>query len=131
MFSFFSHDISTHPPAPKEGDLYKVVNLHGHIFELLYGYYEDCERNNPNVDPMPIYPDFLKEPRYTPEGLRFVTKMQDACKHYKGCAATEKDCAECEFYQHGDELLGVCVCPQNIPDHYVNPSAFQGGESYE
>ena len=97
----------------QEGELYKVVNLHGHTFELYYGYYEECDRQNPAVEPMPIYPDFIKCPKYTYQGFPFVTKMQDCCKHYKGKAVKECDCAECEYYLHGDELIGVCVCPHN------------------
>lgn len=100
-------------PVYREGELYKVLTLHGHTFELRYGYYEDFERENPAIDPMPIYPDFRKEPRHTCEGFPFVTKMQDACKHYSGKPERFADCAECQYYMHGDELLGICTCPKN------------------
>lgn len=102
-------------PAPvcQEGELYRVLDLHGHTFELRYGYYEDFERENPAIEPMPIYPDFLKEPRHTADGFPFVTKMQDACKHYDGKPERYADCAECRYYMHGDELLGICTCPKN------------------
>ena len=72
----------------EEGELYKVVTVFGKTFELWYGYYEDYERENPTVEPMPIYPNFRKEPLYTDEGTPFVTMMQDACPYYKG----EKNC---------------------------------------
>ena len=68
----------------REGELYKVVTVFGKTFELWYGYYEDYERENPTVEPMPIYPNFRKEPLYTDEGEPFVTMMQDACPYYKG-----------------------------------------------
>ena len=110
--SLFLQDVAEKPYI-KEGDLYKTVNLYGHIFELYYGYYEECERHNPLVEPMPIYPDFIKEPKYTDEGFPFVTKMQDACKHYKGSRSKFNDCAECEYYKHGDELIGICTCLKN------------------
>ncbi len=100
-------------PIFQEGDLYKIISLHGHTFPLYYGYYEECERQNPEIDPMPIYPDFLKEPRYTDDGFPFVTKMQDACKHYNGKTGKYNDCAECACYLHGDELIGICICPKN------------------
>lgn len=102
---------------PKEGELYKALCVHGAVFEVYYGYYEECERENPAIDPMPIYPDFIKEPQYTSEGFPFVTKMQDACKYYSGRPGEFNDCAECQYYSHGDELLGVCVCPKKqIPN---------------
>lgn len=98
---------------PSEGELYKIVTVSGYAFELYYGYYEECDRENPDVEPMPLYPDFLRNPQYTDDGLPFVTKMQDACKSYKGKAAREKDCAECEYYKHGDDFIGMCSCPKN------------------
>lgn len=99
--------------APREGDLFKRMELHGHIFEIYYGYYEDFERENPMIDPMPIYPDFSKRPKYTKDGFPFVTKMQDGCSHFEALSGKIKECAECRYYQHGDELLGVCICPGN------------------
>lgn len=100
-------------PGPREGALYKVVDLHGQQFPLYYGYYEEWERGKPGVEPMPIYPDFLARPQYTAEGFPFVTKMQDPCKHYRGKEGSFQDCAECSYYRHGDELIGICVCPEN------------------
>ncbi|MBR4971572.1 MAG: hypothetical protein IKY59_01215 [Oscillospiraceae bacterium] len=97
--------------TPKEGDVYKVLQIHQRQIELRYGYYEAQERENPDIDPMPIYPDFLKDPWFTDEGFPFVTKMQDVCEHYQGKAADYCECAECSFYSHGDDLIGICVCP--------------------
>ncbi len=97
----------------KEGDLYKILNISGCTFKLYYGYYEECERENPAIEPMPIYPDFLTTPKYTDDGSPFVTKMQDACKHYNGKVDEFSECAECQHYSHGDDLIGVCTCHQN------------------
>lgn len=99
--------------VPQEGTLYKIVNVRGHTFELYYGYYDEKERNNPMIEPMPIYPDFLREPQYASDGCAFVTQMQDICHHYIGEDGRLEDrcCAECEYYSHGDELLGICTCP--------------------
>ena len=121
----FPQDTEPQMSVCQEGDLYKIVNIHGRTFKLYYGYYEDCDRENPAVDPMPIYPDFLKEPQYTDEGFSFVTKMQDACRHYKGKAGKFNDCAECQYYMHGDELLGICTCPKN------KKASVQPGDGYE
>jgi len=111
--AFISQNGQIQESAPMEGDLYKVINLYGHTFSLYYGYYERCDRENPAVDPMPIYPDFLSEPMFTNEGFAFVTKMQDPCKHYSGKSGRFNECAECHYYLHGDDLLGICTCPRN------------------
>ncbi len=100
-----------------EGELYKIINLYGRVFEIKYGYYEECDRQNPIVRPMPIYPDFVKEPIFTQEGFRFTTKMQDVCQYYKGKDIVDKGCAECEHYRHGAELIGICGCKENMKDN--------------
>ncbi len=107
----FPQNTLSQPPNCNEGDLFKRFQIYGHEFEIFYGYYEDIERENPLIDPMPIYPDFLKEPQYTTDGLPFVTKMQDACEYYIGKQKICKECAECEYYKHGEELIGVCTNP--------------------
>ena len=71
----------------RDGDVYKTITLHGRTFELKYGYYEEYERSS--SDPIPIYPDFKKEPQFTDSGAPFVTAMQDACEYYKGNSAGE------------------------------------------
>lgn len=101
---------------PKEGDVYKILRIHDCEFKLLYGYYETQERENPAIDPMPIYPDFIKEPWFTKAGLPFVTKMQDTCEHFQGKASCFSECADCSFYSHGEDLIGLCVCPQKNKD---------------
>ena len=94
----------------KDGDLYKVVSLHGRSFELRYGYYEEREREQ--CEPIPIYPDFIKDPQYTAEGYPFVTQMQELCTHGESRFA-EGCCVDCKYYCDGDELIGICLCPQN------------------
>lgn len=96
-----------------EGNLYKILQVGGRSFPLYYGYYDERDRQNALVEPMPIYPDFLENPQYTETGYPFVTKMQDACQHYWGEANGCEECAECAWYRHGQELLGICCCPQN------------------
>ena len=94
----------------KDGDLYKTVTLHGVTFTLRYGYYEAFERET--GEPIPIYPNFKEKPIYTPDGRPFVTQMQELCEygesHFEdGC------CADCRYYHDGEELIGVCECPEN------------------
>ncbi len=101
---------------PGEGELYKEINIFGERFEIFYGYYEECERDNENIEPMPIYPDFIINPKFTKDGRPFVTKMQDACKYYKGKILTYKECADCEFYRHGEDFLGICMHEKNKID---------------
>lgn len=96
-----------------EGDLYKVLQVHGTAFPLYYGYYEDFERNSLSAEPIPIYPDFLKIPKYTRDGYPFVTKMQDACTHYQGNGFDSNECGECIYFEPGQELIGICICPKN------------------
>ena len=98
--------------VPKEGDLFKVVHTHGRTFALRYGYYGECDRK---YEPDVIYPDFTKDPVYTDDGAPFVTMMQDACKSYRGEARRTSDttCADCQYFERGEEWFGVCKCPYN------------------
>ena len=106
-------------PPPKEGDLYKEVTVFGKTFRLLYGYYENFERESPFNDPMPIYPDFTKEPYYTAEGIPIVTAMQDICEFYKGKNDEDSSCADCLFFQKSEELFGLCNCPHKKQSSYI------------
>ena len=101
------------PPTPKEGDLYKEVTISDKTFRLLYGYYESFERESPFNEPMPIYPDFIKEPHYTAEGIPIATAMQNVCEFYSGKNDEDSSCSDCVFFQKGEELFGFCNCPQN------------------
>ena len=113
MFSkLIRNDLPQQKNIPKEGELYKVVNTFGKTFALRYGYYGECDRR---YEPDVIYPDFQKEPVYTDGGEPFVTMMQDACKSYKGEAERTPDttCAECKYFERGEEWFGICLCPRN------------------
>ena len=100
-------------PTHKEGDLYKEIMVGGNVFRLFYGYYEEFERESPFNDPMPIYPDFIKKPHYTAEGIPIVTAMQNVCAFYHGINDEDSSCSECSFFQKSEELFGLCNCPQN------------------
>ena len=111
--TLLQNDIETKESAKKEGELFRSVTTYGKTFELRYGYYGEKDRENPLCEPVPIYPDFVREPIYTDEGKPFVTMMQDACENYKGSARRSPDttCAECRYFERGEEWFGVCKCP--------------------
>lgn len=109
---FFTYDQPA-PASPIEGEIYKILQILDRKFELRYGYYDSCERDNPRQEPMPIYPDFVSNPLYTSEGFPFVTKMQDICPHFSGERNCFSECADCAYYCHGDDLIGICACPAN------------------
>ena len=115
LINLFQNNISPTEATHKEGELYKVVNTFGKTFELRYGYYEECDRQNPLCEPIVIYPNFTKKPVYTDDGVPFVTMMQDACKSYKGEAKRTPDttCAECKYFDRGEEWFGICGHPNN------------------
>ncbi len=110
MFSSFILNASQRA-SPKEGDIYKDVTIYGQTFRLFYGYYEDFERSADGNEPMPIYPDFIKNPVFTAEGIPFATAMQDICEHYDG--GKKGDCCmECKHFKSCEELFGICKCDQ-------------------
>jgi len=100
-------------PTHKEGDLYKEVTVSDKTFRLLYGYYENFERESPFNEPMPIYPDFIKEPHYTAEGLRIVTAMQNICEFYSGKNDEDSSCSDCDYFEKSEELFGFCKSPHS------------------
>lgn len=97
--------------GPKEGDLYACIEHEGSTFEIYYGYYEECDRQNPMVRPVPLYPDFTKRPQYDKEGYPFATEMQDACKYYVG-KTYDDGCYTCKHYRRVLDFIGVCACEQ-------------------
>ena len=102
-------------PEHGEGELYGIVTVYGRQFELRYGFYEERDRLNPLCKPVPIYPDLFKDPIYTDGGEPIVTAMQDACRRYRGEQRHTADstCAECRYFNQGEDRFGVCGCPKN------------------
>ena len=92
----------------KEGDVYKVVKIFDRTFELRYGYYNELDRNGKYNEPIPIYPDFLRTPEYTQEGIPIVTAMQDVCGEYMGKPKSET-CNGCLYFSEGEEHFGLCT----------------------
>lgn len=105
--------VEQEPSTPKEGDLFKIITCHGKTFEIRYGFYEERDRQGRFAEPMAIYPDFMKQPRYTDSGAPFVTAIQNPCEYFDGYQDENSTCEECRYYQHCEELLGICICPEN------------------
>lgn len=100
--------VNTNSSPPKEGDLFKIIELHVKRFEIRYGYYEEIDKTH---DPTEIYPDFIKYPVYMEDGYPFITYMQEGCEHYKQKEKhDDHDCYSCIYMERGDELIGVCRC---------------------
>ena len=106
-------DTEHQTPIPKEGDLFKIIRLCGETFEIRYGFYEECDRHTKYAEPIEIYPNFLKEPQFTDEGLAFVTAVQVPCEFFSAKKNENSTCEECSYYRHGEELIGICSCPMN------------------
>ena len=109
--------------VPKEGDLFKIIRLCGKTFEIRYGFYEECDRHTKYAEPIEIYPDFLKEPQFTDDGFPFVTAVQTPCEYFNGKENENSTCEECAYYQHGEELIGICSCPMNKKEDKNNEKA--------
>lgn len=101
-----------HAKPPIEGDIYKIITVSDKTFVLRYGYYSDSERDG---EPMPIMPDFEREPFYDKNGKRFVTRIQDACQSYcpRDGARGDGWCADCSFYPDAMQDIGICQCETN------------------
>ena len=101
------------PTVPKEGDLYKIIEVYGKTFEIRYGFYEESDRHSQFAEPMEIYPDFVEFPEYTDCGKPFITAIQTPCENFSGERNENSTCEECTFYKNCEELLGICLCPEN------------------
>ena len=93
-----------------EGDLYKVYQLDEHIFEIRYGYYEPEERGM--IEPLPIFPDLLKNPVYARDGRSIVTRIQVPCEHYRPVDGEQLEdwCGDCTFYENVKQEIAKCLC---------------------
>ncbi len=95
------------PDLPKEGELYKVYEVGGYTYEILYGYYEENERGR--VEPLPIFPDFRKKPVYTADGYPLAALIHSACQYYKSDRAKpENHCGDCIHYSDPKQEIAIC-----------------------
>ena len=98
---------------PREGDLYKILEVGGHRFELRFGFYAEFEREN--GVPVVIYPDLYNQRVYADDGRMLVTAVQDPCPHYTVPAGKTKDecCCDCQYYFNSGDDVGICACAAN------------------
>lgn len=100
-------------PKIREGDLYESVKVEDMQFDILYGYYEDFERES--GEPVPIYPDLEKNPTFTKDDYRIVTQIQSPCKYFakrnKRCGSDW--CRSCRYYEDEYKSIGICLCTEN------------------
>lgn len=98
---------------PKEGGLYKVIQIEEHTFELRFGFYAEFERET--SEPVVIYPDLAENRLYTADGRRIVTAIQDPCSSYTVSTPKAKDmcCNDCDHYVRSGEEIGICTCSAN------------------
>ena len=85
----------------------KNYNVEGAVLTIPLRYDENAGRY------MEVYPDFIKEPVYTPEGHPIMLTLEDACVFGEKKNANEPlvDCGSCRFYhQLPNTLIGVCRC---------------------
>lgn len=109
----FNLDSRQEAAVPKEGDLFKIIHSHDKTFEIRYGFYEERDRQGRYAEPMAIYPDFIKYPQYTEQGVPFATAIQIPCQYFYGNQDENSTCEDCNFYRPCEELLGLCTCPEN------------------
>ena len=92
-----------------EGDLYRILNVAGHDFELRYGYYEESERQH--CPPVVVYPNLQAAPLYSPEGNPLVTQVQDICEHCRAPDGEEAHwCSDCIYFSGEHRDIGICRC---------------------
>ncbi len=96
-----------------EGDIYKTITVADRTFVIRYGFYSDAERLA--GEPIPILPDFEKNPLYDRNGMKYVTQIQDPCEHYQTYDGLTGDgwCADCIFYPNSKDEIGICQCEKN------------------
>lgn len=98
----------------REGDLYKVIEVDGNTFKILYGYYEESERDK--VEPLPVFPDLKKNPVYTADGKPIVTAIQEPCEYYAPInrERSEEWCGDCISYLNTENEISICGCTERM-----------------
>ena len=82
----------------------RQYNIEGVLLKIPLRYDELTGRD------IEIFPDFIENPVYTPEGRPVLFTGEDACKYGETPdGARCIDCGSCRFYrQMPDALIGVC-----------------------
>ncbi len=80
----------------------KSFYLDGDVIEVKFRYDKDYDVWHGD------YPDFIKNPRYTPTGRPWVDVVKDDCPY---ATSVLGDCGRCEHLmkQDNSDLIGVCM----------------------
>ena len=99
---------------PREGDLYKVIDVEKNTFKIYYGYYEENERCK--VEPLPVFTDLKENPVYTADGRPIVPAVQGPCE-YSAPINKERSVegsGDCISYVVADKEIGICGCTERM-----------------
>lgn len=85
-----------------EKEMIKTYYLDGDFLEVSFRYDELSGKHLGN------YPDFFDEPRYTPNGRKWVDAITDDCPYADG---EDKMCGSCSFMlkQNDRDIIGICM----------------------
>lgn len=85
-----------------EKEKIKTYYLDGDFLEVSFRYDELSGKHLGN------YPDFCDEPRYTPNGRKWVDAITDDCPYADG---EDKMCGSCSFMlkQNDRDIIGICM----------------------
>ena len=97
------------------GELYEIIKVSGYKFEIYCGYHNKQDENANLV--LPIYPDFIANPKYTQKGHPLVTCMQNACIYYDVIPESdiELKCIDCKYFKTQNRCpIGICKCKERM-----------------
>lgn len=98
-----------------EGEIYEILEVEGHKFEIRCGYHTKQDKDAGVV--LPIYPDFRENPKYTSKGYPLVTCMQNSCIYYDVIPGSdiELKCIDCKYFENENRCaIGICKCKERI-----------------
>ena len=99
------------PEDYKDGELYEILCVGGHRFEIYCGYLSKHDAKMKVA--VPLYPNFTKEPKYDPNGYRLTSCGTDPCR-YADLMPTSSEYSTCLNCRHFDrisdppEFIGIC-----------------------
>lgn len=93
-------------PDEQRNDTLVELEVEGLTLKIPLVWNEGCGKY------VPDYPDYLKQPTYTPEGWRVMLTYEDACPHAELLPGVCQDCGSCKHYTQLDHTwIGVCHSP--------------------
>ncbi len=85
-----------------KNDIKKTYRLDGDVLEVIFRYDELSKKH------LGDFPEFTDEPRYTPNGRKWVDVITEGCSHADG---TDKTCGTCSYMvkQEEADIIGICM----------------------